>query len=123
MEKKEIEAVNKWIELVKEQINNMSYTEHIKGDVIKSWKVRKSGPKYVTETYLNGKLQDRFESDWDMGYFQQTSSTYTSGSDTYVTTTYFKPEQYETKQEYGPGKTVIYSGVKAFVSRVYLKIK
>ncbi|NLX40921.1 MAG: hypothetical protein GXY75_03355 [Bacteroidales bacterium] len=119
--KREIKLVNKWLEILKAQINEMSKTEYIKGDAVKSWKVRKSGPKYVSETYLNGKLQNRFESDWDMGYFKPTTSTYTSGSQTYVTKTFFQPEQYETKYQYGPGKTVINSGVKAIVNRVYLK--
>lgn len=51
--------------------------------------------QYHSDTYINGKLESEYSSDWTQGYFAPKTSTYKSGRDTYTTKTYYTPVRYK----------------------------
>lgn len=77
-----------------------------------------SGPKYVSKTYHNGRLDSVYESDWSGGSFSTETSTYRSGYDTYETKTYYQPAQYKTVTDYKIVKTT-YTGLDVFANVFY----
>ena len=88
-------------------------------EVIGHSTVRTSGAKYRQETYLNGKLQSTYESDWSAGWFAPETSTYKSGGDTYVTKTFYIPPKSETKEIREPGTSRIIDGNVIYTRKMY----
>lgn len=104
---------------IKDICDGMTYTKHIDGDVIGKKTVKRNVAKYRQDTYLNGKLQSRYESDWSSGWFAPTTSTYKNGGDTYETRTYYYPPTTETVEIRGPGEDVKIEGYTVFAEMVY----
>lgn len=110
------EATNAIIKAIEE----MDEWEDVPGKIIGKKTVKSSGAKYRSETYLNGKLKDTYESDWSAGWFAPETSTYQSGSDIFVTKTFYVPPKTETIYERAPGERQLKeSGVKVFAKQVY----
>lgn len=104
---------------IRESIEGMWETQSIPGKVIGHSTVRTSGAKYRQETYLNGKLQSTYESDWSAGWFAPETSTYKSGGDTYVTKTFYVPPKSETKEIREPGTSRIIDGNVIYTRKMY----
>lgn len=104
---------------IRESIENMRETQYIPGKLIGHTTVKRSGAKYRQETYLNGKLQSTYESDWSHGWFAPETSTYKSGRDTYVTKTFYVGPQSETKEVREQGTSVMIPGNAVFARKMY----
>ncbi len=103
------------------KIAKMGSTTYIQGEEIGRENVKVSGPKYVSETFINGKRDSIYESDWHNGPFPTETSTYKSGGDTYVTKTYYRPAKYEEKIKYAPGKRIVVTGIEEFAKQTYFR--
>lgn len=108
-----------YIDMVKKDIENMESREFIQGELIKISKVQIHGPQYRSETYLNGKRIDSYVSNWSSGWFAPKQSVYTSGSDTYVTKTFYVDAEYTDKPIYADGTVIITPGIENFKTRMY----
>lgn len=75
--------------------SNYDEVEIIYGDSV--LERNKIPAQYHKDTYLNGKLESQFSSDWNQGYFKPTTSTYKSGNNIYRTETYYTPVQYNNR--------------------------
>ena len=122
--KEEMLQVDKYLDKLKKEIDDMTTYEFQQGKVKSSRLVFVSGAKYRSETYLNGKLSDIYESDWDAGYFKPSTSTYTcrtsNGMDVYVTKTFYVAPKYKTEYTYEKGTTTTIQGIYHFARKVYI---
>lgn len=117
--KKELFQVDKYLEELKKRIENMTTRDFKQGEVKSSRQVLASGAKYRSETYLNGRLTDTYETDWDAGYFKPSTSTYKSSSGTYVTKTFYVAPKYKTEYTYEKGTTTTIEGIYHFARKIY----
>ena len=118
--KDEVTKVEYYINEIKNEIDAMSIIDYKEGKLLRTEKTRISGPKYRSETYINGRLDSTYETDWTLGYFTTETSTYKSGNYTYVTKTFYVPEKYDIKEIRETGtKTIIQSGISSFVTETY----
>ena len=115
----EIEKADRYLAELLEKIPSMATTEFIQGEKIGTERVSVAGAKYRQETYLNGKLHDVYESDWDSGPFAPRTSTYISGGDTYVTKTFYVAPKHADKAKYGEGSYVTTPGITVFAKKTY----
>jgi len=115
--KEELLQPDKHFDRLAKQIEAMKTSTFIKGEakVIKY----KTSAMYVSETYLNGKLKDTYESEWTSGPFTPKTSTYRTGLDTYVTKTYYRPPQTKESIEYGPGTSTTIPGIINFAEKCF----
>lgn len=118
--REEMHQENKHLNRLMAAIEDMTTRKFEKGKVVSSRQVMTSGPKYRSETYLNGKLTDTYETDWDAGYFKPSTSTYKSSSGTYVTKTFYIAPKYRTEYTYEQGTTTIIEGIHNFARKVYI---
>lgn len=119
--KDEISQVARQTDSLKARITRMETSEFIPGEIIGTEQIMVSGPKYKSVTYMNGKVIETYEADWEGGCFAPTTSTYKNESNTLVTRTYYIEPKYRTQNIYGPGTTVAVDGLKNFVDKVYIK--
>ena len=117
--KEKFQQTDKQLEKLREIVDGMTTTEYIKGKVKSSKQVKVCGPKYRSETYLNGRLVDTYETDWSQGPFKATTSTYRTSGDTYLTKTFYVPAKYKTEEEYEPGTSIVKEGILRFAEEVY----
>ena len=117
--KEELFQVDKYLEELKKRIENMTTRDFKQGEVKSSRQVLASGAKYRSETYLNGRLTDTYETDWDAGYFKSSTSTYKSSSGTYVTKTFYVAPKYKTEYTYEKGTTTTIEGIYHFARKIY----
>ena len=118
--KEEMLQENKYLNRLMTAIEDMTTRNFERGKVKSSRQVMTSGPKYRSETYLNGRLTDTYETDWDAGYFKPSTSTYRSSGDTYVTKTFYVAPKYRTEYTYEQGTTSIIEGIHFFARKVYI---
>lgn len=118
--KEEMLQVDKHLDELKKKIDDMTTRDFKQGEVKSSRQVLASGPKYRSETYLNGKLTDTYETDWDAGYFKPSTSTYKSSSGTYVTKTFYVAPKYRTEYTYEKGTTTTIEGIYHFARNIYI---
>lgn len=104
---------------IRESVEGMWETQFTPGKVIGHSTKRTSGAKYRQETYLNGKLQSTYESDWSAGWFAPETSTYRSGSDTYVTKTFYVAPKSEIKEIREQGTSVLIPGNVVYARKMY----
>ena len=78
--------------------------------------------KYKSDTYINGKLDNTYESDWDMGPFEkkQSTLTYVDG-DVYTTVSYYVPPRdwTEKKERRIPARTAKVTNMTKATERFY----
>jgi hypothetical protein len=117
--KDEINMADVYLDDILKNIAGMEEQKYIQGEEIGSERVTVSGAKYRQETYLNGKLHDVYESDWDSGPFAKRESTYRSGGDTYVTKTFYVPPKHTNKAKYAAGSYVTIPGIVVFAEKTY----
>ena len=120
MGKEEMLQEDKYLNELTKKIEDMTTRNFERGEVKSSRQVMASGPKYRSETYLNGKLTDTYETDWDAGYFKPSTSTYKSSSGTYVTKTFYVAPKYRTEYTYGEGTATTIEGIHHFARKVYI---
>lgn len=118
--KEEMLQVDKHLSELKKKIDDMTTRDFKQGEVKSSRQVLASGAKYRSETYLNGRLTDTYESDWDAGYFKPSTSTYKSSSGTYVTKTFYVAPKYKTEYTYEKGTTTTIEGIYHFARKIYI---
>ena len=104
---------------IRQSIEDMSETQYIQGKVTGQKRVTASGAKYRQETYLNGKLQSTYESDWSAGWFAPETSTFKSGGDTYVTKTFYVPPRSEMKEIREQGTSTLIPGNVVYARKMY----
>ena len=114
-----IKAPERKLQDLRQSIENMRETQYIPGKVIGQTISKTVGAKYRQETYLNGKLQNTYESDWSSGWFAPETSTFKSGGDTYVTKTYYVPPRKETQDVREPGTSVDIDGNVVYTRKMY----
>lgn len=98
-----------WIEKANISNSNSVYEKFVSGfaafDEVKvvygdSVLVTKKTPaQYHKDTYINGKLDSQFTSDWEQGYFKPSTSTFKRGNDTYTSKTYYTAPKYSNSWE------------------------
>lgn len=108
------------LDAVIKKFDSFNETENVYGDSVL---VKKRIPaQYHSDTYINGKLESTYSSDWNHGYFPPSTSTYVSGGVTYVTKKYFTPEKISNKWEKRIiGKKIIQKGEDVRIAEIYIR--
>ena len=115
----EIEKADIYVSEILEKSPEMETKDYVQGEQIGTTRETVAGAKYRQETYLNGRLHDVYESDWDSGPFAARTSTYTSGRDVYVTKTFYVAPKHANKPKYGEGSYIVTPGIVVFAKKVY----
>jgi hypothetical protein len=111
----------KYFDYLIEQFKRLEGEETIKGDFIGyNYSYDHIPAKYVSKTYVNGRLHDTYEHDWAHGYFKSSTSTHRfSDGDIYRTETYYQPPRsIEKKTEGYEYKTFKFTSLERFVSTI-----
>ena len=113
----------KLFEEIVSQFSSFDEIDTIFSDNVAEWKMQLRTPsQYHSDTYKNGKLVSAYSSDWNQGPFPTSSSTYTSGGDTYITKKYYAPAQYDCKKPIIEMK-VIKKGADIKLKEIYKRRK
>lgn len=80
-----------------EDFSNYNETETVYGDSVLV--THRTKAQYHSDTYINGKLDSQYTSDWESGYFAPSESTYKSGNNVYRTKKYYTAPKIERKWE------------------------
>lgn len=102
------------------KFDSFNETENVYGDSVL---VKKKTPaQYHSDTYKNGKLESTYSSDWNLGYFPPSTSTYVSGGVTYVTKKYYSPEKTRNIWEKRIlGKKIVKKGEDVRIAEIYIR--
>lgn len=119
--KDKISQVDQCCNELKNEIAKMAVHSSVQGEKIKTERVKLRNPQYRSETYINGRLDSTYETDWTTGYFPPETSSYKTGNRTYVIKTYYVPEQYGMKDVFAPSYTITTQGIQIFINKVYIK--
>jgi len=111
---------NKFEELIKD-FSKFDIIETIYGDSVLKETIIKA--QYHCDTYLNGKLESEYTSDWESGYFRPSTSIYQTSTDIYRKEVYYTPKRKEYKWEVPiKEKRIIRKGEDIKLHEIYKKL-